>query len=94
MAYTWRKLSSIRWSEPCLDCKKLINIGAPAFWLKTLGIKHLDCGVGPKPTPKLMAKHWVKVPVGHEEVGSGIDIDVSDNIPFTDEWLLHFCWQS
>ena len=48
---------------------------------------HLGCGVGSKPTPKLMAKLLVKVPVEHKDVGSGIDVDVSDNIPFTDEWL-------
>ena len=94
MAYTWKKLSSIRWSELCLDCKKQMYVGEPAWWMKSRGIMHLDCGVGPKPTPKLMAKHWVKVPVEHKDVGSGIDVDVSDNIPFTDEWLLRLCWQT
>ena len=87
MAYTWRKLSSIRWSEPCLDCKITIEAGSPAWWMKYRGIMHLGCGVGSKPTPKLMVKHLVKVPVVHEEVGSKIFVDVSDNIPFTDEWL-------
>ena len=48
---------------------------------------HLGCGVGSKPTPKLMAKRLVKVLAEHKDVGSGIYVDVSDNIPFTDEWL-------
>ena len=67
-------------------------VGETAWWLKGRGILHPGCGLGSnkqplQTTPKLMVKHWVKVPVEHKDVGSGIDVDVSDNIPFTDEWL-------
>tara|TARA_Y100000782_G_C10101627_1_gene230676 strand:- start:17 stop:319 length:303 start_codon:yes stop_codon:yes gene_type:complete len=67
-------------------------VGETAWWLKGRGILHPGCGLGSnkqplQTTPKLMAKLLVKVPVEHKEVGSKIFVDVSDNIPFTDEWL-------
>ena len=49
MAYTWKKLGYVLFPDECLYCKKMINRGETAFWLKTRGIMHPKCGLGSKP---------------------------------------------
>ena len=55
MAYTWKKLGYVLFPDECLYCKKMINRGETAFWLKTRGIMHPKCGLGSKPIFRLLS---------------------------------------
>ena len=52
MAYYWRKLGYVRFPDKCLYCKKMIYRGETAWWLKSQGILHPECGTGSKPFSK------------------------------------------
>ena len=49
MADGWKKLESVQYEAPCIDCKKMIHHGETAWWLKTQGLLHPGCGLGSKP---------------------------------------------
>ena len=55
MAYTWKKLGCVLFPDECLSCKKIIHRGETAFWLKTRGIMHPECGTGSKPIFHLLS---------------------------------------
>ena len=50
MADNWRPLGSVRFPAECLKCKKIIDRGETAQWLKGIGLLHPRCGLGSKPT--------------------------------------------
>mgnify|MGYP001334606487 FL=1 len=52
MADNWIKLGQVRFPDKCLYCKKMIYRGETAWWLKSQGILHPECGTGPKPFSK------------------------------------------
>ena len=52
MADNWIKLGQVRFPAECLYCKKMIYRGETAWWLKSQGILHPECGTGPKPISK------------------------------------------
>ncbi len=45
-------LGHVRFPGKCLSCKKMIYRGETAWWLKSQGILHPECGTGPKPISK------------------------------------------
>ena len=54
MADGWKKLESVQYEAPCIDCKKMIHRGETAFWLPTMQyLLHPKCGLGSKPISDL-----------------------------------------
>ena len=49
MADGWKKLESVQYEAPCIDCKKMIHRGETAQWLKGIGLLHPKCSLGSKP---------------------------------------------
>jgi hypothetical protein len=57
MADGWKKLESVQYEAPCIDCKKMIHHGETAWWLiTTRKLLHpgCGCGLGSKPISDLL----------------------------------------
>ena len=58
MADNWKKLGYVQFPDKCLYCKKMIYRGETAWWLKSQGILHPECGTGSKAISKRISKRF------------------------------------